>query len=139
MLVTAPHERLSPGAGDFRSEAVQAFEIARHRVVVEVAPQDAAQPFSLLLDWRVTLFPQSLPNGRQRRAHPLLDGAPDDGKSALSGLAADVREAEKIKRLRLAQSLAFPVGSSVAAKLDQPRLLRMEFQSKALKAFAQVC
>jgi hypothetical protein len=39
MLLTAPHQGLPPGAGDFRSEAVQAFEVARHRVVVEIAPQ----------------------------------------------------------------------------------------------------
>jgi hypothetical protein len=46
-----------------------------------------------------------------------------------------VREAEEVKRLRCALATPLPSCCRVAAKLDQSRLLRVQFQGALLEAF----
>ena len=61
-----------------------------------------------------------------------------DGEIAFAGLAADVRETQKVERLRRAiATLRSPLGR-VSSELDQPRFLRVQFQAELGKPLPKV-
>ena len=73
-------------------------------------------------------------------ATDLLDFAPEtfgnrktfDGEPSVPGRRADMRESQKLKRLRFAFSSPRPIGHGKTAKFNQPRLPRVDLQPKLL-------
>ena len=75
----------------------------------------------------------------QLRTHPLgLGLASDDEPAILPGLRAEVREAQEVEGFRFAFPFSLPVGGGVAPELDEPGLLRVQFQIEVCQSLAQL-
>src|SRR6516162_11527454 len=83
-------------------------------------------PLELLLDL-LQLPPQAL--GDRPALH---------GKVPLPVLPADMREAQKVDRLRLPSSSLLPVSFGIPPELDPARLIRMQFQAKLPQTLPKV-
>src|SRR5207237_5577241 len=66
------------------------------------------------------------------RAQPCPDRDPSHDKPTRPGPPADVREAQKVKRLGFAIAARPPLVRRVPPKFEQPRLLRMEPEPELL-------
>jgi len=73
----------------------------------------------------------------KRRAHPLLYRPPMQQKPALPRFAADMRKAEKVKRLWPPLAVLFSEVGCEFPKLYEFRLLGVELQSEALQPLLQ--
>jgi hypothetical protein len=74
----------------------------------------------------------------ERGAHPLLVGATEQQEPSRARPAADVDETEEAERLgRAAFTALHPVRIRVPAELDEPRLVRVQFQSEVPQSPAQ--
>jgi hypothetical protein len=69
--------------------------------------------------------------------HALANRLPKHQKPPLLRLPADVREAEEIEGLRLAQTGALSIRRRVASELEEPRLFRVQLQLELLHSFHQ--
>jgi len=99
-------------------------------MVVEVALHDRPEPPARLRH-RLVHAGAKLPfDFQQLRSHPLPDGSTLYGKAPVPVLPADIREAQKVERLRLTLSSPFPVLFGKPPELNPARFLGMEFQSK---------
>ena len=76
-------------------------------------------------------------NVQQLRLHSFANRLPKHQKPPSLRLPADMLEAEEIEGLRLAQTSALSVGRRMASELDQPRLLRVQFQLELFHSFLQ--
>ena len=74
----------------------------------------------------------------QLGAHLLLARDPFELEPSAPVLPADVREAQKIERLRLGDPAALSVSGGEPSELDQPRLLRMQLQSELREPVAEI-
>jgi hypothetical protein len=101
------------------------------RVVLVVPAQDASEPASMLWDG---LMPASLDLAFQRSQlgwRPFRVGDPLELEPPrFPRLRANMREAEKPERVRLAESTRLAVASSEPPELDQPRLLSVQLQDE---------
>ena len=78
-------------------------------------------------------------DGEQLAAHPLRVGDPPQLEpSRLPRLPARVREPEELERLRLAETTSRTITGTVAAELDQPRLLSMQLQTERREPVAKL-
>jgi len=66
----------------------------------------------------------------QLRPHALADRPALYGEVPVPVFPADVRETQKVERLRLAFSFSFPVLFGGSSELDPARFVWMEFQTK---------
>jgi len=136
-LAASPQLRCPPARQPI-PKGWQAVEVPRYRRIVEVALHDRPQPLSRA---RGRIVP-TLPKLRLEFL-PLLPQSPTD-RRALHGkvpppvLPADMREAQKVERLRLAFSASFPAEFGVPPELDPARFVRMQFQSKLPQPFPEV-
>jgi len=71
----------------------------------------------------------------QLRPHALADRLSPHRECPVSGLPADVREAQKVERLGLSFSSPFPARFGRPPELDPARLVGMQFQSKLPQPF----
>jgi len=81
-------------------KTTKTYQISRHRVVIEVPTDYSGKPLTHDLNRLVASAFQLIPNGQQRRTHPLLDRQPQYLKPTASVGTATVREAQEVKRLR---------------------------------------
>ena len=81
---------------------------------------------------------QSVLDLMQLGPHPLRHRDPLKFELPGRRLPADVREAEKVERLRLPESLRCTMLSGGSPKLDQARLLRMQLQRESSEALAEI-
>jgi hypothetical protein len=121
----APPQALQP-----MPENVHRPEVPRQRVVSIEALQNAPQPSPDL--WQRLVHPAA-----QRQLillqlghHPLIRRLPPDHEPALRTGATVVDKSEESERLRFLIPTLAPVLGREPAELQQPRLLRMEFQPK---------
>ena len=70
--------------------------------------------------------------------HPLRVGDALELEASVPGLPADVREAPKTERLRLAKATRRPPLGSESAELDQPRLLNVQLQVELREPVAKL-
>ena len=117
---------------------MKALDIARHRVVVEVALNDRLQPFTGLGHAIVHALAELLLNLSQLAPHALADRLAPHREVPFAVLPADVREAQEVERLRLAFSSSFPVWFGKPPELDPARFFWMQFQPKLLQPFPEV-
>jgi len=129
MALAATMKHLSPRPANLLPETCQPVDVPVHREVVEVSPHHASQPFSDYGNRVVHHTPQLRPDRFQRCAHPLLDRHAQDEEPALSGPTATVRESKKVEGLRLSVAPLPSVSFRKTAKLDQPRLVRIQHQA----------
>jgi hypothetical protein len=124
--LTAASNHPQPAFANLEPKTPETGEIAGYSVIVEVALNYTPQPF---------------PDFRQRLMHPLpkrdlhlfqlgeeslSNGfAQHEELAVLPGLSAYVREAQKVKRLRLAFAPLLPAYGRKPPKLNQAGLVRM--------------
>jgi len=106
-------------------ERPQAREVSWHRVVIEVALDDRPQPSSGLGQRIMHAHPKLLLDLSQLASHAFADRFAPYHESPKTVLPADVREAQKVERLRLPFSSTFPVLLGKPAELDPARLIRV--------------
>ena len=146
------HPGLTPAVPDFlaasadRSEPVTSHGTDELRltraewygVVVLPAAYHTLQPPSRLTKRSVHSLAKLEFDLHQRLAHALRSGIPSYHKPAIPGQAALVCESQKVERLRFSLATARPVRPSESAEFEQPRFVRMKFQSEASETFAQI-
>ena len=113
---TGPPQPRNPGPED-----PQAVDIPRYRVVVEVASHDRLEPLARLRHPFVHAGAELPFDFLQLRSHTFPDGLLPYGKVPVPGLPADMREPQKIERLRLAFSSPFPIWSGEPPELNPAR------------------
>jgi hypothetical protein len=138
-LLTAQAERPPPEPDGPSLEGAESIHITRHCVVVEVALHDRPQPLTCPCDGLVPALAQLLVQRIQLGHHSLASGlASDDKVAGLPVPFADMREAQKVGRFRLAFSAPPPVCVGVWSKLDQTRVVRVDFQAELLESCLHV-
>lgn len=74
--------------------------------------------------------PELLLDVRQLGHHAFASRFPPDSEIALLVLAAVTREAQEVERLRFSFPSPFSISLGPFPELDQPRLVRVQFQSE---------
>jgi hypothetical protein len=128
----------SPQSGQPVPKGPQAVEVSRYRVVVEVALHDRPEPLTRWRNRIVPTLPELLLNFLQLPPQTLGDRLPLHGKLPSPVLPADMREAQKVERFRLAFSSTFPVQLGKRPELDPARFVGMQFQSKLPQPFPEI-
>ena len=136
-LLTPPFENVVPEVTDREAEVSQSIPIPRNSEVSEMPAHNGLQP---LADFRNRIMhtpPQLDFDAQQRGLHALANRLPKHHEPSLLCLPADVREAEEVEGLWLAQTSALSVLGRMASELDQPRLFRVQFQLELRHSFFQ--
>jgi hypothetical protein len=94
-------------------------------MVGEEFHRDLLQPLALFGDWQVHPPPQFVLHSPECRLHAVASGLPENLELALTGVPADERETKKGERLRFAKTALLAPCRRVAAKLEQPGLIRV--------------
>ena len=125
-FLTATPKGEPPVARDLFAELSHAAPVTRNRVVVEVALDDRPEPLSSLLNRIVLAGEELLLDLPQLCSHPLARRLPQNHKvPLLTRLPAQVRETEKVERLRFLLSTLFPISFGMSPVLNQARLVRV--------------
>ena len=129
--LTASRECLIPQSIDALTEGAQLPEVARHCVVLVVAVDDSAEPRTGFGGAIVHTTTKLDLDGLELRCHARFRcDAPDGEGSGLVPLPTVVGEAHEVERRRFSFSSQLSITGSLTPELDQPGLLRMEFQSE---------
>ena len=84
-------------------------------------------------------IPQLSPNSLELGNHPLLRSDPPDGKRlGLVALPTVVGKAKEVERLRLSLTPLRPVSGCITPELDEPGLIRVEFQTELCQPFLEL-
>jgi hypothetical protein len=126
-LAAAP-KRPIPVPRRLGAEGRHRVDVAGHGVVGEVTPHHARHPAPLLGDGELPAAPKLGFYLLQLCPHPLLDSDAPKPEASISGLPAQVREAQEVERLRLPQPPLSSVRCREAAELDQASLVRVQLQ-----------
>jgi hypothetical protein len=137
--LTAACECLIPQSIDALPEGAQLSDIPGHCVVLVVVVDDLPKPCTddawTIMHPAAKLDLDSL----ELRNHPLLRrNAPDGERIGLVATPTEVSEAQEVERLRFSRTTLLPVSGSIASELDQPGLLRMEFQAELCQSFLEL-
>ena len=128
MTLAAPPQRTAPRAEDALTKHTEQTTVPRYRKITVVPEQHRSQPGPLAGDGETHALPQGLLHLVKFPAQPTGDGLSPHRKLALPCLAAHVREAEKVKRLRFPLAPSLTSFDLKATKLDEPGLLGVQFQ-----------
>jgi hypothetical protein len=138
MTLTPAPKRAEPQPTDLPPKCAQRRRIRRHAIVADVSADDAAQPRALLANGAMHASPQFGFHLLQLRLHPFANRVPQHGESSIASLLpADMREAQKRERLRLAETAAPTVQRREWPEFQQPRFLGMYLQMKRPKPLGQ--
>jgi hypothetical protein len=139
-FLTAEAQLPPPQPDDPPPEGAQGPHVPRHGVVVEVTLHDRPEPLAGLGNRLMAPLAELLMHRFQLRDHALARRLAADREGArLSVPLANMREAQKVERVRLAFAPLLPVCDGVWPKLDQACLLRVEFQPELVQAVLQRC
>lgn len=108
------------------AERTEALVICRHSVIRKVPANHLTEPAPLLRDRLVHSPPQCRLHLSQLGPHPISARPALQLESTSTGVTADVSEAQKVERFRLSKTLVRSIFGRIAAKFDQPRLVRMQ-------------
>src|ERR1019366_7878421 len=109
----------------------------RYSKITKMAANNGLQP---LTDFRNRVMhapPQLDFHLLQLSLHAFANRLPKHQNPPLLGLPGDVREAEKIEGLRLAQCKALSVRRRMASELEESCLFRVQFQLEFRHAFSE--
>jgi hypothetical protein len=107
-------------------------------VIRKISAHHLTQPSSLLWNRLVHSPSQLNLDGLQTLPHALSLGVPFQIKRTRQRLSADVREAQKVERLRFSQSTSLSTPDRKAAELDQTSFGRMQRQLKPYQPFPKL-
>ena len=127
-----------PEASDGVTELVQALIVPRDGVIAEPSLHDAGEPGTGHVKWLVHPLAEFLLDRLERGPHAFGDTDAEELEGPSASLSTAVSETQKIKRFRFSTTPALAVAGCVAAKLDQPRLVRVQSEAELLHAFRQV-
>src|ERR1700733_8258036 len=99
-------------------------------MVAVIAADHTLQPCAHRIDRFMHPLTQLRLNGVKRRPHSLGHSPTAYSEMAFGVRRTVMREPKKRKRLRLSLATLLPIDLREPTKLDQSRLLRMEFQRK---------
>ena|SRR6516162_1784629 len=133
MRLAAIEESPPPESSHPFPKDTQTIEISRHRVVVEVASHDRLEPLARLRHRVVHTPAKLLLDLLQFRPHTLAARLALHGEVPLPSRPADVRETQKVERLRLAFPPSFPALFGIPPEFDPARLVGVELQTKLLQ------
>src|SRR5215813_3280979 len=127
--LTPPPKLAQPLSQHIFPERPQPVLVARDGVVLEIPPHHRLQPLQGDLDRLVAALAQLRLDFSQLGCHALPDGLSLDREVArLVARPTHVSETQKVEGLRLPLATLLPALGGVAPKLDQARLLRVQFQ-----------
>jgi len=137
--LAAACECLVPQSIDALPEGAQLSDITGHCVVLVVAVDDLPKPCTDVA-WAIMHPATELGlDSLELRNHPhLRRNAPDGERVGLVPSPTVVSEAQEVERLWFTRTTLLPISGSIAPELDQPGLLRMEFQAELLQSFLEL-
>jgi hypothetical protein len=136
--LTAPRERAVPEPADPEAEPSNGRAVHRHPVILDVPPNDRAQPCPHLWDRVVQATAELSFHLTQLGLPPLPDRLPHHREPPIPLLPADMREAEEVERFRLPLAGALPALGREGTEFQQPRLLRVQLQAELRESLAQL-
>jgi hypothetical protein len=137
--LAATNQNVSPEPIDALSEGAQLIDIPGNSMVLVVAVDDFPKPCTNLTD--AIMLPAEKLNldSLQLRNHSLFRRNPPDGEGVgLVTSPAVVGEAQERKGLRFALASLFPFVGGEPPELDQPSLIRVEFQAELRQSFLEL-
>ena len=136
--LTAACQSLVPQSVDALPEGAQLPDIAGRCVVLVVAVDDFPKPCTDVA-WAIMHPAAKLDlDCLELRNHPLLRrNAPDGERIGLVASPTVVSKAQEVERLWFSRAALLPISGSIAPELDQPGLLRMEFQAELCQPFLE--
>src|SRR5438128_4830322 len=126
-----------PQVLDVVDKAVQRGAVERHSIILVVPSQHRSDPLALLFQWIMHSSPKLLFQSFQLRLHSLPHRLAHYREPSPSRLPADVREAQKVERLRFPLASTLPIPHCMPAELDQPSLFFMQRQLELSQSLTQ--
>src|ERR1700676_2449481 len=96
------------------------------------------QPLPLFGDGQMPAPLELVVDLSQLRPQPFRDGDTLEPELPALALPADVREAQEIERLRLPDAPCRPSLGGITSELDQPGLVRVQFQIELRESLPQI-
>src|SRR6185436_17993368 len=138
-LLAATPERAVPVATNMITKRTQRRQVRRHTVITIVSRHYRPQPIAHFSHALVHSFAKFRFDRLQLSSFPLTHRPPQYHEHPVAALLpADVREAQKVECLRLPLSPPFSPFGCIAAKLDHPRFLGMQFQFELGESLPQL-
>ena len=119
-------------------ESMKSSAVAGHRVVGEVTSHHACEPSPLIRDGQMPASPELVVDLLELGPHPFGDGVAPEPETPVLALPTDVGEAQEVEGFRPAKS---PCRSSLGGEppeLDEPGLVRMQFQAKLREPLTKI-
>jgi hypothetical protein len=139
IALTTPAQNSPPHQTDRVTEGANRRAIHRHAVITHVPENNRAQITTNRWDGLVHTSFQFGLHRLELRLPPLAHRLAQHREPTLARLPATMREAEEVESTRGTPIVTTaPILPRIAAKLDQSRLLGVQFQTKAREAFTQL-
>ena len=133
-ILAAARKRPVPEPAYLMTEQIQRRAVHGHSVIADMSTYNRSQPFACVLNGRVHSLAQFGFHGVQLHLQPFTNPLPYYRRVSVAPLfPADMRDAEKVERLRLSFSAPLPVSSRERPELQEPRFVGMQFQAERLK------
>ena len=137
-ILTAPRQRAMPEPPYLEPKYVQRVLVQGHTVISDVSTHHRLQPFTHFGDGFVHASLKLGFHLVQLRLQPLAYRLPQHRKPSIAPLLhADMREAEKVERLRFPFSTPLPLVDRIRTELQQSRFLGMQFQVELPHSFRE--
>ena len=135
-ILAPARQRPMPEPAYLESERAQCAAVHGHSVIADVSTHHRPQPLACV--GSVHSLSQLGFNRVQLRLQPLTNRLPHYREVTVAPLfPADMREAEKVERLRLPFSAPLPVSSRERSELQKPRFVGMQFQAELPKPLGE--
>ena len=137
-ILTAPRQRAMPEPAHLEPKYVQRGLVQGHTVISDVSTHHRLQPLTHFGDGFVHASLKLGFHLVQLRLQPLAYRLPQHRKPSIAPLLhADMREAEKVERLRFPFSTPLPLVDRIRTELQQSRFLGMQFQVELPHSFRE--
>src|ERR1700692_2296462 len=132
-LLAAAPERPTPEVYDVVAERTEGPRVRRHRVIREVASNHLPEPFPLFGDRIIHALSQLLLDLPELRSHTIAAGLPLQLESTTTRFPAKEYETQERKGFRFAKAAPLSSDRCIAAKFQQPGLVRMKRKRELLQ------
>src|SRR5580658_1071220 len=137
--LTAANQNVPPEPIDAILEDAQLIDVAGNSMVLVVAGDDLAKPYTNLTS--AIMLPAlklSLDGFKLRDHSQFRCNSPDGERLCLVTTPAVVGEAQEREGLRFTIAALLPVTGRIAPELDQPGLIRVEFQAELRQPYLEL-